>query len=86
MEKQISDPILNRKVYLNLAIASKLLGYPLAFNEYITKVKPFVLNTSSEWRYYCLVEESEKYLNKRPTCKYNLITSFDPWFLIYAHD
>lgn len=86
MEKQISDPILNRKVYLNLAIASKLLGYPLAFNEYITKVKPFVLNTSSEWRYYCLIEESEKYLNKRPTYKYNLITSFDPWFLIYAHD
>ena len=32
------------------------------------------------------IEESEKHMNKRPTCKYELITSFDPWFLIYAHD
>lgn len=86
IEKQNPDPILNRKVYLNLAIASKLLDKHLAYNEYIKKAREFVLNTSSEWRYYCLIGESEKHINKRPVCKYNLITSFDPWFLIYAHD
>lgn len=86
VEKQNSDPIINRKAYLNLAIASKLLGKHLAYNEYITKVKPFVLNTSSEWRYYWLIGESEKHINKRPSCKYNVVTSFEPWFLIYAHD
>lgn len=86
MKKQISDPILNRKVYMNLAIASKLMDKLLAYDEYITKVRAFVLNTSSEWRYYYLIGESEKYSNKRPSCKYNLVTSFEPWFLIYAHD
>lgn len=86
MKKQNQDPILNRKVYLNLAIASKLLNKSLAYNDYIKKAKAFVLNTSSEWRYYCLVGESEQHLDKRPTCKYNLIESFVPWFLIYAHD
>ena len=86
MEKQNSDPILNRKIYMNLAIASKALANQLAYKEYAQKAGVFALNTSSEWRYYCLIEESEKHMNKRPTCKYELITSFDPWFLIYAHD
>lgn len=86
IEKPNQDPILNRKVYLNLAIASKSLGKYIAYNEYVKKVRAFVLNTSSEWRYYCLIGESEKHLDKRPACKYNLISSFEPWFLIYAHD
>lgn len=85
MEKPNPEPILNRKVYLNLAIASKLLDKPFAYNEYVKRARAFVLNTPSEWRYYCLIGEREKHMDKRPVCKYNLITAFDPWFLVYAH-
>lgn len=86
MEKRNSDPILNRKVYMNLAIASKFLGETIAYNKYVQKAKTYVLNTTSEWRYYCLIGESDKHRDKRPVCKCDLITSFDPWFLVYAHD
>lgn len=83
---QLTDPILNRKVYINLAIASKKLGKPLAEKLYLEKAKPFIKNTTSEWRYYTLIGESEAHKSIYPSSEYQLIEDFEPWFLVYAHD
>ena len=86
IKKPSLDPILNRKIYLNLAIASRMLNQPIAQNMYIEKAKEFVKNTSSEWRYYCFIGESEQHSELCPSCICDNITAFEPWFLIYAHD
>lgn len=86
IEKPSQDPILNRKIHLNLAIASQMLNKPIAQKMYIEKAKEFVKNTSSEWRYYCLIGECEQHSELRPSSICDNITAFDPWFLIYAHD
>lgn len=81
-----TDPILNRKVYMNLAIASMKLGNSIVSKAYLAKAKDFIENTSSEWRYYSLTGENEKYKCMFPSAEYQLIEDFDPWFLVYAHD
>lgn len=78
------DPILNRKVYMNLAIASKYLDLPIQTEAFYNKASTFIKDTTSEWRYYSLLKK--KCPVARPTIKSHLIEDFEPWFLVYAHD
>lgn len=80
------DSILNRKVYMNLAIASEYLNQPLMKNIFFDKASLYIQNTNSEWRYYTFLNKADQYPGTRPTHKNELIEAFDPWFLVYAHD
>lgn len=82
----ISDPIMNRKLYLNLAIASNILGNSIMKEKYYSKAKNFINNSSSEWRFYVLTQSTETPSPSKPSALYMQIKTFDPWFLIYAHD
>lgn len=82
----ISDPIANRKIYMNLAIASAKLGNSIAEKAFFTKAKPYVTHSSSEWRYYKLTDQIEEISISTPKVQYQKVLDFDPWFLIYAHD
>jgi len=87
MEKNhVIDPIINRKIYMNIAILHSKLGNHIMKKAYYEKAKPFVLNSSSEWRYYVLTEQIGEVQIPSPTVQYQKITHFEPWFLIYAHD
>ena len=81
-----SDEIIKRKVFINLAIASRELGNPIMEKRYLEKASALVKDTASEWRYYSLSKKTEKAPIHRPTAKYQLIEDFEPWFLVYAHD
>ena len=52
---------------------------------FFDKARPYIKNSSSEWRYNVLTNTVNANKN-RPTEKYLQIINFDPWFLIYAHD
>lgn len=80
------DPIMNRKIYMNLAIASKALDKPIMFTAFLNKASQFIENTSSEWRYYVLTQKEQEYKKEKPTALYQLVCDFEPWFLVYAHD
>lgn len=82
----ISDPIANRKIYMNLAIASAKLGNHIEKKALFAKAKPYITDSSSEWRYYMLTDQIEKAPISRPKAQYQNTLDFDPWFLIYAHD
>lgn len=83
---QIKDPIINRKVYMNLAIASNKKEYYLMRDIYFEKAAPFVTKSSSEWRYHMLTHGPLCSTLKRPVSLYQQVLDFDPWFLVYAHD
>lgn len=78
------DSILKRKVFMNLAIISSKLDYPLLSQIYYKKAEPYILGSSSEWRYNELVNIMNNNEGKIP--QYYKVTDFDPWFLVYAHD
>lgn len=82
----ISDPIANRKIYMNLAIASRKLNNPIVGNAFFERAKPYIFGTSSEWRYCMLTNQSERDFIPNPKELYQKTLDFDPWFLIYAHD
>lgn len=82
----INDPIVNRKIYLNLAIASKKMDYKIMADSFLEKAKNYVENSSSEWRYYNLIGAQQKFHKAIPHLKYQCTMDFEPWFLIYAHD
>lgn len=85
-ERMPKGPIMNRKIYLNLAIASKKMNWSIQEKSYLSKAKKFIKNTTSEWRYYVLLEQTDNCPISRPTAKYQIIEDFEPWFLVYAHD
>lgn len=85
-ERIPQDPIMNRKIYLNLAIASKKMNMSIDGNNFLSKAEKYIKNTTSEWRYYMLMRQTDKCPIPRPTAKYQLIEDFEPWFLVYAHD
>lgn len=86
MSKYPVDPIINRKVYINLAIASGLLGKEIAKKKQLSEAGKYIKGSTSEWRYHMLAKDSDLSIENLPTCLYQKITDFDPWFLIYAHD
>lgn len=81
-----SDPIINRKIYLNLAIISDKLEQPIMKKGFLLNAEKYVKNTTSEWRYYLLLNDNTNNPCSRPSAKYQLIKDFEPWFLVYAHD
>ncbi len=82
----ISDPIANRKIYMNLAIVSAKLEKHIAEQAFLMKIESNIIDTSSEWRYYMLTGQLEKARILIPKAQYQKTLAFDPWFLIYAHD
>lgn len=78
------DAIVKRKLYINLAIAYKELGNPIATGGYLNKLEPLAKNSSSEWRYESLTNTALN--SKKPESLYLSITTFEPWLLVYAHD
>lgn len=84
-DKRPVDPIMNRKVYLNLAICAKMLDNLNDSKIFLNKASKYIKNTTSEWRYYSIIGKTDV-LSQKPTSKYQLTEQFDPWFLIYAHD
>ena len=85
MEQKIpQDPVIIRKVYLNLAIASEHLDFHIQKEAFYNKVSSLVKNTSSEWRYYALLKQKNPLA--RPSIKSLSTLDFEPWFLVYAHD
>ena len=79
------DPIVNRKVYLNLAISARIIGKLNDEKIFLRKASDFIKNTTSEWRYHSIIGKTDA-LSYKPTSQYQSIEQFDPWFLIYAHD
>ena len=84
--RQPVDPIMKRKLYMNLAIISRNLNMPLAESEYFRRAEQYVINTSSEWRYYKWTKRLSVFKKEVPIAEYQLALDFDPWFLVYAHD
>lgn len=82
----VVDPIVNRKVYMNLAIASSYLENHIMENAFYQKAKLYISKSSSEWRYYMLTNQIKEVNISKPAAQYQQILDFDPWFLIYAHD
>ena len=82
---KIVDSVMNRKIYINLAIVCQKNGEQILANSYLNKAKPYVKNTSSEWRYHMLANDINPYL-ERPSSQFLRDMDFEPWFLIYAHD
>lgn len=82
----VLDPIINRKIYMNLAIASSKLENPINASAYYEKAKSYIAHSSSEWRYYMLTNKNNENHFTEPNANYQKVLSFDPWFLIYAHD
>lgn len=85
-EHNVIDPIVNRKVYINLAIASSYLENYIMVNAFYQKAKPYISKSSSEWRYYVLTNQIREVNISKPAAQYQQDLDFDPWFLIYAHD
>lgn len=86
---KIVDPTMNRKIYMNLAITCQQSKNYVSEKAYLNKAKPYVKNSSSEWRYATLVNMLDVDSNivvNRPSTQYLCDLDFDPWFLIYAHD
>lgn len=87
IDKQIpNDPIIKRKIYLNLAIASRKMGGDVMEQSFLKKAKAYVENSSSEWRYFTLIGASQDFHKPIPNSKYQRVMDFEPWFLVYAHD
>lgn len=86
MAKCPVDPIINRKVHMNLAIVCDRLKNDIEKKVHISKASNYIKGSTSEWRYNMLVDPSKIMEQNRPTCLYQQVTDFDPWFLIYAHD
>jgi len=79
--------IINRKTYINLAIACEFAEHPEMKDMFFGRTEYFMRRTNtSEWRYYKLLGRENEYPRERPTARYELTTDFDPWFLVYAHD
>lgn len=85
-ENNVVDPIVNRKVYINLAIASSYLENHIMENAFYQKAKSYISKSSSEWRYYMLTNQIKEVNIGKPAAQYQQVLDFDPWFLIYAHD
>lgn len=81
-----ADTIIKRKLYINLAIASKCLNFSIQENSFLNKCSSMIKNTSSEWRYYALTDNFDKCPISRPKSSCLTTLDFEPWFLIYAHD
>ncbi len=81
--KKPNDSIMLRKVYLNLAVASKMLGKDISYNNYMVAAEKFARNSSSEWRYKVM---THKINSPEPQNLYYQFSDFDPWFIVYAHD
>lgn len=79
----ISDHIILRKVYMNLAIAFMYQGHSFERNKYMQKAKHYVINTSSEFRYNKINDILTNEINDNIYYSYS---KFDPWFVVYAHD
>lgn len=80
---KIQDPIILRKVLLNLAVACKELGKVIEYEVYIGKAKKYISDTSSEWRYFAIQGNAK---TPTPDNRYFSFCKFEPWFLVYAHD
>lgn len=78
--------IIKRKLYLNLAIASKALNQPMREKFFLQQCSKLIENTASEWRYYSLIGNTDNCPITRPESKSQTILDFEPWFLVYAHD
>lgn len=78
-----TDNIILRKLYMNLALAFKYQGNNIESNIYTKKVKKYVINTSSEFRYNKLINIETNEINNNIYYSYS---KFDPWFVVYAHD
>lgn len=85
-EKKPKDPIINRKIYMNLAIASKAFNNSIMENSFLKKAEAYVKGSSSEWRFLVLTQQVDQGHCIRPKETYKSFTDFDPWFLVYAHD
>ena len=81
-----ADIIMKRKLYMNLAIASKQLGFEMQSKTYFDLCESIVAGTSSEWRYYALTHNTKNCPVSKPNAKCSNTLDFDPWFLVYAHD
>ena len=73
-ENIVVDPIINRKIYINLAIASRYLDKELLMNTYFKKAEFYVTHSSSEWRYSQLTNKFHN--NKITTPPAPIPTSF----------
>lgn len=82
---KIVDPVIKRKIYMNMAIVCRNTGQHIMEKVYFEKAKPYVENTSSEWRHNILTNNTNS-KNVRPSSQYLRTLDFEPWFLIYAHD
>lgn len=86
MNYSSDDPIIKRKIYLNLAIANKKMHRKIQANAFLEKAKDYVINSSSEWRYYNLKGAQGVFHKAMPLLKYEKVLDFEPWFIVYAHD
>ena len=77
------DEVMIRKVYLNLAVASKQIGENIMFQKYLDKAREYIQNTSSEWRFSVIQQKTR---TSPPQNIYYSYSKFDPWFIVYAHD
>lgn len=77
------DKVMIRKVYLNLAVASKQIGNNIMFHKYMDKAQGYIKDTSSEWRFSVIQEKTD--IPYSPNIYYSY-SKFDPWFIVYAHD
>lgn len=83
VDPKIKDPIILRKVLLNLAVACKELGKMIEYEAYIGKAGKHISETASEWRYFAIQGNAKAPI---PDNIYYSFSKFDPWFLVYAHD
>lgn len=76
-----ADEIILRKLYMNFSIVYRALYNYERSNNYLKRAGQYVFGTSSQKRYELLCENKDNNANS-----FFDTTSFDPWFLIYAHD
>lgn len=81
--ENIDDNVIKRKITINLGICYQKMNSNIEGTKILERALPWVKGTSSEYRLYKLLKIKTSVL---PKTKYDKFSSFEPWFLIYAHD
>ena len=82
-EENPSDPVIIRKICVNLSIVYKSLNKSEAYERCKNALQGYVFNTSSEHRYKYIFEDS---VSSSPINPYIGCCIFDPWLIVHAHD
>lgn len=84
--KKIEDPVVIRKIKMNLGILYNQMGKPLTGNSFFSNINLCdVIGTSSEYRYRMYTNQLDGFISPDENLYYKN-TYFEPWILIYGHD